>query len=94
MGMTSAFQKSKANFEGMDGTRELFLDDVIHKVFVRVDEVGTEAAASTVQMMQTIGAGPKQYPDIFYVDHPFLFFILDQKHGHILFMGRVVDPTK
>jgi len=32
--------------------------------------------------------------DIFLADHPFIFIIQQKDTGNILFLGRVVDPTK
>ena len=91
MGMADAFDTSKADFSGMDGLRDLFISQVVHKAFVNVDEKGTEAAAATGV---AVGATAIQYPTVVKVDRPFLFFIYDQKTGTILFAGRVMDPTK
>ncbi len=90
MGMTDAFDEVKADFSGMSD-EDLLIDAVLHKAFVKVDEVGTEAAAATAVVM-----APKSAPrfDRFTADHPFLFLIRDGKSGSILFLGRVIDPTK
>jgi len=87
MGMVSTFDGT-ADFSGMDGTTNLFISDVLHKAFVGVDETGTEAAAATV-VPATLG-GP--FP--FIVDHPFIFLIRENGSGSILFIGRIVDPTR
>ena len=48
MGMTDAFDCSKANFAGMDGVPNwLYIGFAMHKAFVDVNEEGTEAAAAT-----------------------------------------------
>ena len=91
MGMADAFDTSKADFSGMDGQRDLFISQVVHKAFVNVDEKGTEAAAATGV---AVGATAIQYPTVVKVDRPFLFFIYEQKSGTILFTGRVTDPAK
>ncbi len=88
LGMSTAFNVN-ANFSGMDGTTNLFVSDVIHKAFVEVNESGTEAAAVTVAM-----AAAKGMAESFTVDHPFIFLIRENGSGSILFLGRIVDPTK
>jgi len=88
LGMPSAFNDT-ANFFGMDGTTNLFISDVIHKAFVEVNEAGTEAAATTWVHVAT-----KSMSGRFIVDHPFIFLIRENGSGTILFLGRIVDPTK
>jgi serpin B len=93
MGMTDAFT-SKADFSGMDGSRQLFISHVIHKAFVEVNEEGTEAAAATgVGMALTAAPTPRQKAK-FIADHPFVFVIRDNRTHANLFMGRVVNPTE
>jgi serine protease inhibitor len=91
MGMPEAFS-SMADFSGMTGGKDLFISDVIHKAFVEVNEEGTEAAAATgVAMKLTAMPLP---PPVFRVDRPFVFAIMDNGTGSILFIGRVTDPTQ
>lgn len=90
MGMPTAFSM-KADFSGMDGTTDLFISDVIHQAFVKVDEKGTEAAAATAVVMKITGIA---MPKLFRADHPFIFLIQEKATGNILFLGKVVDPTK
>jgi len=91
MGMPSAFDPLEADFSGMTGGRDLFVSDVVHKAFVKVDETGTEAAAATGAAM-ALTAMPQEQPVQFVLDRPFLFLIIDDLTGTVLFMGRVADP--
>ena len=84
LGMPDAFS-SAADFSGMDGTHSLFIDHVVHKAFVSVDEEGTEAASATGVIMTL------SMPRTIRVDRPFLFLIRDIETGTILFIGRVMD---
>ena len=89
MGMSSAFDSRRADFSGMDATTNLYISDVIHKAFVEVNETGTEAAA--VAWARPVA---KAQLSSFIADHPFIFLIRENGSGAILFLGRVVDPTK
>jgi serpin B len=64
---------------------------VIHKAYVDVNEEGAEAAAATGGVVGLTAFRPSP---VFRADHPFLFMIRDNHSGSILFLGRVVDPTK
>ena len=89
MGMPTAFSRN-ADFSGMTGMQDLFIDFVIHQAYIKVDEKGTEAAAATAVGMKL----PAVMPDnIFNADHPFIFVIQEKENGSILFLGKVVDPT-
>ena len=96
MGLELPFDRYGANFTGMTKEdipkeEELFVDFVAHKAFVSVDEMGTEAAASTVVFLTGRGSTAPRIP-VFNANKPFIFMIRDVGDGGILFLGRVIDP--
>ena len=90
MGMPTAFSLN-ADFSGMTGNRDLYISQVIHQAYVKVDEKGTEAAAATAVAVGIMAAMPRK---IFRADHPFIFIIQNRETGNILFMGRIVNPAQ
>jgi serpin B len=91
LGMPDAFIDRQADFSGMDGNRDLLIKEVIHKAFVAVDEVGTEAAAATAVVVGIESMPPE--PVEVSIDRPFIYLIRDIETGTILFLGRVVNPA-
>ena len=87
MGMERAFGGG-ANFSEMFENlyASVFLNSVKHKTYIRVDELGTEAAAVTVSEYAT-GVPPQ-----IRIDRPFLFFIRENQSNTIIFMGKIVNP--
>ena len=91
LGMTDAFTGA-ADFSGITGKAELYIADVIHKTFVKVDESGTEAAAATAVIFDTESVPPEAIP--VKVDRPFIFLVRDMATNSTVFLGRVMDPTE
>ncbi|MDV2481424.1 serpin family protein [Methanoculleus sp. Wushi-C6] len=91
MGMPTVFT-TDADLSGMDGTRNLFVSDVVHKAFVDVNEEGTEAAAATGVVVKLVSAPIEDTTPVFKADHPFVFLIVENDSGTILFIGRVANP--
>ncbi|MCU0697698.1 MAG: serpin family protein [Myxococcaceae bacterium] len=91
LGMTNAFDPTKADFSGMTGQPELFIGVAVHQAVIILDESGTEAAAATGFGAFPTSAAPQ--PTEVIIDRPFLFFIRDVKTGLVLFAGRVVKPS-
>ncbi len=78
-----------ARFDGI--APGIFLTAALHSAKVIVDEKGTEAAAATALVGRTSLPPP---PDLTIVaDRPFLWAIVHQDTGALLFVGRLVDPT-
>ncbi|MFA6376014.1 MAG: serpin family protein [Candidatus Paceibacterota bacterium] len=99
MGMPTAFDLDKADFTGMyeksQANENLYIGIVVHKAYVDVNEEGTEAAAATgVGMFAATAVMDPPQPKIFNADHPFIFAIIHNQSGSILFMGKVNDPAK
>lgn len=90
MGMPDAFGV-EADLSGIDGTQDLFLQNVLHKAFISVDEEGTEAAAATAIVVGATSLGEEPIEVRF--DHPFIFLIRDKETGTILFIGRLIQPS-
>ena len=95
LGMTSAFDPKRADFAGIakppSSGEGVYLSEVFHKAFLRVDEKGTEAAAATGALAAAGAASPGSLE--FRADHPFLFALRHAPSGLILFLGRVADPA-
>ena len=101
LGMPSAFSPATADFSGMfdyskkPGDERFYIEKVIHKTALKMDEYSTKAAAATA-IMGGIGGGLMQPPpeNVFRADRPYLVLIRDNWTGLILFMGRINDPGK
>ncbi|MFH1330724.1 MAG: serpin family protein [Actinomycetota bacterium] len=91
LGMPTAFDPDSADFSGMTTEDRLFISDVIHEAFIKVDEEGTEAAAATAVIMDPTSA-PVEVVELA-VDRPFLFSLYDRATGEVLFLGRVLNPA-
>lgn len=92
IGMTTAFDAERANFEGMTDPPEaadgLRLAHVFHDTYVAVDEEGTVAVAVSASIGEQVSGSPS-----IILDRPFLFCIRDRETDAVLFLGRVVDPS-
>jgi serpin B len=90
LGMAAAFDPNKATFTAMIKGRNAYITDVRHRAIVKVDEMGTLAAAVT---SVGIGATAIQIDSFtFDVNRPFFCAIRDNTSGSLLFMGAIVDP--
>ena len=92
LGLHDAFDENNADFQGITD-EQVYLAKAVHKAFVNVNEEGTEAAAITALVARAT-SGPPEPVDDFVADHPFMFIIQEKETGEILFIGRVMDPTK
>jgi serine protease inhibitor len=88
MGMEIAFTPM-ADFSGINGSPNLFIDYVQHNTFIDVSEKGTEAAAATVVAIKEFVAPVS--PE-FHVTRPFIFAITEKQTGAILFLGKMKKP--
>jgi len=86
MGIRQAFSLD-ADFSGMNGVKDLFIDRIFHQASLNLDEEGVEAAAATSVIFSRFGI-----PEFLKVDKPFMFMIRHRESGSILFMGRMVQP--
>jgi serpin B len=90
MGMAIAFSKTSADFSKINADQQIFITKVKHKTFIKVDEEGTEAAATT-----SVGIGETSMPANpleFHANRPFLYVITEEDTGAILFIGKVENP--
>jgi len=93
MGMEKAFDPTQADFSLLQTSRvkDLYISDVIHKTFCRVDEKGTEAAAVTAVEVSKTSMPAPGLSLVF--DRPFLYGIVDLESTLPLFLGILENPA-
>lgn len=92
LGMNEAFNANTANLNGIG--KDLYIDKVVQKAYLKVDEEGTQAAAVTVISIRTksIQKKPIIFPMI--VDRPFLFLLKNDElpiNNEMLFMSKIEE---
>ena len=87
MGMTDAFDKTKADFGAMVNAEDMFISLIKQDSRIKIDEEGAEAAAIT--KLQLDGADfPEQQESVkFHADRPFIYLIQEKSSGAIFFTG-------
>jgi serpin B len=91
LGVREAFDKDMADFNRMSTSSigNIFIDEVLHKTFISVDERGTRAGAVTMVAAISDSASPDE-PKVVRLDRPFLFAIVDNKTNLPIFIGTVL----
>ena len=90
LGMVTPFG-SGADFSGINGSGGLYIDDVIHKTYLKVDEIGSEAAGVTIV---DIRKGIPSKVIGMEVNRPFILVIKSNelpKNNDILFMAKIEE---
>lgn len=86
LGLTEAVDKAKAALSNISGKKDLYLSNLFHASTVELDVDGNPIDTSV------FGTEKLRNPKLFYVDHPFIFLVKDNKTNSIMYIGRVVRP--
>ncbi|MCK4689970.1 MAG: serpin family protein, partial [Candidatus Marinimicrobia bacterium] len=89
LGMSIAFDPYQADFTKINSDGNLYISNVKHKTFVKVNEEGTEAAAVTSVEITLTSIGSSITMRI---NRPFVFAIRENHSGTILFVGKIIEP--
>ncbi|KAI8770451.1 serpin B6 [Biomphalaria glabrata] len=92
LGLKKAFDASQADFKDIANTdkQRLYIDKVVQKAVINVNEFGCEAAAET---FDGVMVGSQMFPPPILevkVDRPFLYIIRSKAQKVVLFMGTFV----
>lgn len=91
LGLQSIFKPG--DLDKIADAKDLFVSEVKQKVYIKVDEQGTEAAAVTaVMVVRSAMVGGRIFEAEF--DKPFYFSIVHNESGLALFSGTVWKPEK
>ncbi|XP_034936025.1 plasma serine protease inhibitor-like [Chelonus insularis] len=83
----------EADFTGISKSSKLHVDKIVQKTELEIDEDGSEAGSATAIIDVTSSPPRKALRNVrFIVDRPFIVAITVDEF--IIFVGRVVDPTK
>lgn len=87
MGMKDAFDTDAADFSGIGTSTagNIYINRVLHKTFIAVDERGTKAGAAAV--VEQVARCALVEMKTVRLDRPFLYMIMDREAGLPLFMG-------
>lgn len=94
MGMDLPFDSAQADFTAMGTCPEgkLYINQVLHKTYIEVEEKGTQGGAATVVGMNS-AAAPEEPEEqmVVTLDRPFVYLVVDTSSMLPVFMGTVLS---
>lgn len=94
MGMDLPFDMEQADFTAMGTCPEgnLYINQVLHKTYIEVEEKGTRGGAATVVGVNS-GAAPEEPKEqmVVTLDRPFVYLVVDTSSMLPVFMGTVLS---
>ncbi|MBQ2100524.1 MAG: serpin family protein [Lachnospiraceae bacterium] len=93
-GITVPFDQSAACFDKIVKGENLYVDSILQKCKIELDENGTKAAAVTAMMMRANSIAMEKKVKEVNLDRPFAFLIYDTVNDEILFVGKVTSVSK
>lgn len=93
LGIKKAFDANSADLSLMnkDHVKNLYISEVLHKTYIKIDENGTEAAAAT-SVEVSLTAMPSSDLQLKF-DKPFIYGIVDLNSGSVIFSGIMEYPS-
>lgn len=93
-GINDLFDVSAADLRGLGSApngNTLYVNSVLHKTYLELDENGTKAAAATSLDVNAGAAPPSEDVKTVTLDRPFLYMVVDTHACVPLFMGTVTS---
>ena len=97
MGLSIAFDPANADFSKMGTCKNgdpVYISEVLQKCVIKVTEDGTEAAAATVINAKAMAMIEEKQPRELIFDKPFIFAIIEEDSGAVLFAGEYNFPSE
>ena len=91
LGMLQPFNKSTADFSEMKKEKDIYIDEVIQKTYLKVDEKGTEAAAVS-EVNSCVFSFREEKIEKIIINRPFLFLLRNEKlpkNYEMMFMAKI-----
>ena len=91
MGLQDAFDPGRADFSGIGSYqgKDIYINEVLHKTYIAVEERGTRAGAVTLAEMMAKGVAPEG--ETVYLERPFVYMLIHCGTDVPVFIGVTED---
>lgn len=93
LGMEMPFSSIEADFSGISRKTELYIDSILQKARLIIDEDGTRAAAATAIMLAE-GAAPMTQNVELTFDRPYVVVIAEEETQSVVFAAVIANPSE
>ena len=69
----------------------LYIDNFLSDTLIEIDEKSTKVVSETV-FTSAYGSGSPEFAPVLNLNEPFMFFIVENKSGAIIYMGKFCNP--